>query len=428
MKRYGFLIERIIEESNLQNAFDAVIQGKSKRLRIIRYLKRNKDRILNEIAEEIKSGTYKPIKYREFEICENGKVRTIQSLSYKDRIAIHAIMNILIEVLGGMLIRNTYAGIANRGIHDGMRRIRATLRDKEGTMYCLKIDIQKFYNSIDQDLMIAALEKKIKDKKLIHILTGIIRSYHKGLPIGYYSSQLFGNLYLCLLDYFVTLTLGISNYHRYCDDIVFFASTKEELHLILEKIKDVIENKLHLQIKCNYQIFPVDDRGVDCLGYVFKHTHTKLRKRIKTKALKKLHRVKSKKRRHEIQASLYGWGKHCNCINLFNKNGMKNFKELGVTYKPVDGKKRFEGDLISLSLLQNCEIKVLDFEKGINTKEGGGRYVVQYEYNGKKGKFITASEEMKNILDQVQEMGELPFTAIIRREIFGGNKTKYNFT
>lgn len=428
MKRYGFLIERIIEDSNMQNAFDAVIKGKKKHLRIVRYLKRNRDKILREIAEEIKAGTYKPTTYREFEICENGKNRTIQSLPYKDRIAIHAIINILIEVLGGMLIRNTYAGIANRGIHDGMRRIRAALRDKERTTYCLKIDIRKFYNSIDQDLMIASLEKKIKDKTLIHILTGIIRSYHKGLPIGFYSSQLFGNLYLCLLDYFVTLTLGISKYHRYCDDIVFFAPTKEELHLTLERIRDVIENRLHLQIKCNYQIFPVDDRGVDCLGYVFRHTHTKLRKSIKTKALKKLHRVKSKKRRHEIQASLYGWGKHCNCINLFNKNGMKNFKDLGIIFKPADGKKRFEGELTSLSLLQNCEIKVLDFERGIKTKEGGGRYVIQYEYEGQKSKFITASEEMKNILDQISEAGELPFVTTIRRVIFGGNKTKYQFT
>lgn len=71
---------------------------------------------------------------------------------------------------------------------------------------------------------------------------------------------------------------------------------------------------------------------------------------------------------------------------------------------------------------------MVDFETGITTKQGDGRYVVQYEMDGQRGKFITASEEMKNILDQIKEFGELPFETTIKREIFGGNKTKYNLT
>ncbi|WP_082211618.1 hypothetical protein [Parabacteroides timonensis] len=70
----------------------------------------------------------------------------------------------------------------------------------------------------------------------------------------------------------------------------------------------------------------------------------------------------------------------------------------------------------------------MDFETDIKTKEGEGRYVVQYELDGQKGKFITASDEMKNILDQIKELGELPFETTIRRETFGGNKTKYVFS
>ena len=70
----------------------------------------------------------------------------------------------------------------------------------------------------------------------------------------------------------------------------------------------------------------------------------------------------------------------------------------------------------------------MDFETDIKTKQGEGRYVVQYELDGQKGKFITASEEMKNILDQIKEMGELPFETVIKRETFGGNKTKYVFS
>ena len=107
---------------------------------------------------------------------------------------------------------------------------------------------------------------------------------------------------------------------------------------------------------------------------------------------------------------------------------MKSFKDLGDTKKPADGKKRFEGNLTPLGNLQNCKVTIVDFETDIKTKQGEGRYVVQYEMDGQKGKFITASEEMKNILDQIKELGELPFETIIKRETFGGNKTKYVFS
>lgn len=139
--------------------------------------------------------------------------------------------------------------------------------------------------------------------------------------------------------------------------------------------------------------------------------------------------MKSKKRKYVVLASFWGWVKHCNGKHLFFKlTNMKSFKDLGVTYKPADGKKRFEGNLTPLGNLQNCKITVIDFETDIKTKQGEGRYVVQYELDGQKGKFITASDEMKNILDQIKEMGELPFETVIKRETFGGNKTKYVFS
>ena len=74
MKRYGHLIEKIIEESNLLEAFSMVMRGK-KRSRTVRYFKKNRDKILAGLAEEIKSGKYAPEGFREFEVVENGKVR-----------------------------------------------------------------------------------------------------------------------------------------------------------------------------------------------------------------------------------------------------------------------------------------------------------------------------------------------------------------
>ena len=390
MKRYGYLIEQVIEESNLIDAFDAVMRGK-KRTRTVRYLIKNRDSLLSELAEEIKAGTYKLAGYREFTVVEHGKVREIQSLPFKDRIALHAIMNILGKIFGGMLIRDTYASLPKRGIHDGLMRVRKALKDKPGTRYCLKIDLKKFYHSVDQDVLIELLGRKIKDSRMMDILIGIIRSYDTGLPIGYHSSQLLGNFYLCLLDYYVKMDLGVKYYFRYCDDIVILSSSKQELHAILEKMRTVIEGRLHLTVKSNYQVFPVEARGIDFLGYVIRHDYVLVRKHIKVRVARRLHKIKSKKRKYIVIASFWGWIKHCNGTHLFFKlTNMKSFKDLGVTYKPADGKKRFEGNLTPLGQLQNCKICVLDFETDIKTKEGEGRYVVQYELDGQKGKFITA--------------------------------------
>lgn len=348
MKRYGYLIEQVIEESNLIDAFDAVLRGK-KRTRTVRYLIKHRDSLLSELAKEIEAGTYKPSRYREFEVVEHGKVRQIQSLPFKDRIALHAIMNILGKVFGGMLIRDTYASLPRRGIHDGLNRIRKALKDKKNTTYCLKIDLKKFYHSVDQDVLIAMLGRKVKDSRFMDVLVGIIRSYDTGLPIGYHSSQLLGNFYLCELDYYVKMTLGVKYYFRYCDDIVILSSSKQELHAILEKMRTVIEGRLHLTVKSNYQVFPVEARGIDFLGYVIRHDYVLVRKHIKVRVARRLHKIRSKKRKYIVIASFWGWIKHCNGTHLFFKlTDMKSFKDLGVVYKPADGKKRFEGNLTPL--------------------------------------------------------------------------------
>ncbi|OAV69157.1 Retron-type reverse transcriptase [Bacteroidales bacterium Barb6] len=278
--------------------------------------------------------------------------------------------------------------------------------------------------------MIDMLKSRIKDVRMLNTLSRIPESYKSptGIPIGYHSSQLLGNFYLSGLDLHAKNELKVKYYFRYCDDIVILSASKEELHLLFEHIKEFTEERLHLAIKDNRQIFPVESRGIDFLGYVIRHDYIRIRKRIKQRAARRLHFLRSKSRRFVVAASFGGWAKHADSTNLFYKlTGMKNCKELGIYYKPTDGKKRFDGSLTPLGNLQNCEVTILDFETEIKTKEGEGRYVVQYELDGAKSKFITNSEEMKSILDQIRELKELPFKATIHRKAFGQGKTKYVF-
>lgn len=428
MKRHGYLIERVIAQENLEDAFQCVMKGKRRTRTVRRYL-RDRESILAGIADEIASDTYRPKGYREFRVREHGKVRDIQSLPFRDRIALHAIMSVLDELFRPMLIRDTYASIAGRGIHDGLGRVRKAMRDRQGTRYCLKFDLKKFYPSVDQSLLIEMLDRKIKDGRMMNTLKRIIGSFDEGLPIGFHSSQQLGNFYLFPLDRYVKAELGVKYYFRYCDDVVVLSASKEELREVFGKVRAFISERLRLTVKGNHQIFPVESRGIDFLGYVIRHDYTLIRKRIKQRAARKLASVKSRRRRKAIIGALWGWAKHANCGTLLKKLlGMKDFKELGIRYKPEDGKKRFTGELVRLGDLQNCEIVVHDFETDITTKEGDGRYVVQIEFDGEQKKFITNSEEMKNILNQVRAAEALPFKTTIKREVFGQNKNKYVFT
>ena len=179
-------------------------------------------------------------------------------------------------------------------------------------------------------------------------------------------------------------------------------------------------------------MFPLGE-GVDFLGYVtFGADHVRLRKRIKQKFARKMHEVKSRRRRRELIASFYGMAKHADCHTLFKKltgKDMRSFKDLNVSYKPEDGKKRFPGVVVSIRELVNLPIVVKDFETGIKTEQGEDRCIVAIEMNGEPKKFFTNSEEMKNILLQVKDMPDgFPFETTIKTETFGKGRTKYIFT
>lgn len=155
--------------------------------------------------------------------------------------------------------------------------------------------------------------------------------------------------------------------------------------------------KINLVIKNIERVFPTK-QGIDFLGFVIYPDHTRVRKRNKQNFARRLHKVKSRRRRKELIASFYGLVKHADCKNLFYKlTGikMKSFKDLNVTYKPEDGKKRFPGTVVSIRELVNLPIIVKDYEMGIKTEQGEDRCIVSIEQNGEMKKFFTNSEEMK---------------------------------
>lgn len=189
------------------------------------------------------------------------------------------------------------------------------------TQYCLKLDIRKFYPSIDHEILYSIIQKKIKDKWLLTLLKGIIDSA-EGVPIGNYLSQFFANLYLTYFDHWIKEEVKCKYYYRYADDIVILDNNKSKLRNILIAIKFYFHNILKLQLKPNYQIFPTEKHGIDFVGYIFRHKHILLRKSIKTKMLRLVNLYLNKKitkSTFESRMTSYrGWLKFCNSKHISN--------------------------------------------------------------------------------------------------------------
>ena len=433
MRRDGYIIEEIVATDNMKASFRSVLRGTDrKRSRVGRYLLAHEDEVIAELQQRIADGSYRVGGYREMIVMEAGKRRTIQVIPLKDRIAVNAVMRVVDEHLHRRFIRTTAASIRNRGMHDLMEYIRRDIaQDPDGTRYCYTFDIRKFYESVDQQVAIAAVRRVFKDERLLTILDGFIHMMPHGLSMGLRSSQGWANLILSIyLDHELKDRLGVRYYYRYCDDGRVLAASKAELWAVRDAVHRCVE-AIGLEVKPNDRITPVEE-GIDFLGYVIYPDHVRLRKRNKQTFARKMSEVESRRRRRELTASFYGMAKHADCRRLFSKLtgiDMKNFKDLGVTYTPADGKKRFKGATISIRELVNLPIVVHDFETGIKTEQGEDRCLVQIEMNGEMRKFFTNSEEMKNILQQIREMPDgFPFETTIKAEQFGKNKTKYVFT
>jgi len=324
MKRIGNLYEKIYSTDNLYLAYDKARSGKGKTYGVIHFEKDLENNILH-IQEELKDETYIISEYDVFTIYD-PKVRQIYRLPFRDRIVQHAIMNILENIWISVFISHTYSCIKGKGIHGALKHIKRDLKNIDDTKYCLKMDIKKFYPSIDHDILKIIIRKKIKDNKLLKLLDGIIDSA-PGVPIGNYLSQFLANLYLSYFDHWLKEIKRVKYYYRYADDLVILADNKEGLHQLQKDIQAYLSENLNLELKRNYQVFPIKSRGIDFIGYVFYHSHIMLRKRIKKnlcKCVAKLNKKVISVKEYKIKiCSWLGWCKFCNSRNLL-KTIIKN--------------------------------------------------------------------------------------------------------
>lgn len=270
MKRAGHLYERIAEPENLREAFLKSVRGKRGKTEVIAYAARLNGNLLC-LREQLLARQVDVGHYRFFKVFE-PKERAICAAALPERVLHHAIMNVCEPVLERYAIHDSYACRKGKGMHAAVTRARDFTR-RYG--WYLKLDIRKYFDSIDHAILMKLLERRFKDDDLLALIRRILGTYAtapgKGLPIGNLLSQHLANFYLGHLDHWIKETLRVKGYVRYMDDFVLWSDDKATLKAHLSTIHAFLSEELGLELKSNIQLNR-SSRGIPFLGYrVFPH-------------------------------------------------------------------------------------------------------------------------------------------------------------
>jgi len=323
MKRHGDLYMKICSRENIVLAYQRACKGKGRKKSVIKFDKdyeKNIDGIQNLLTNKLFQTAHYVIK-----TIFEPKKREIYILPFNpDRIVQHAIMNVLEPIWEGLFINDSYSCRKGFGLHAGSRKTMEYIRKVGRDGYCLKMDISKFYPSMDHEVLFNIIERKIKCRDTLELLRNIIFSVDgdRNVPIGNYTSQWFGNLYMNELDQFLKHKQHVKYYVRYCDDFIILDTDKKKLQNLVVAIRDYLETELQLKLsKCD--LFPIKN-GIDFLGYRHFNNYVLLRKSTSKRIKKHLVNVTEDYQRGKITkdvfrsviASVSGWLKWANSYHL----------------------------------------------------------------------------------------------------------------
>lgn len=323
MKSYNHLYEQLISEDNIKMAIQLSSRGKRHRSEVQRYID-NPDEHIVPIQTMVKH--YRNAKHRPVEIYDgiSRKKRTIIVPKYREQIVHHMLVNVLKPIMQRSMYEHSYGSLPGKGGHKGKKYIERWIRtDIENTQYCLKLDVKKYFDSVPHEIVKNQMRKLIHDEEFLRVLFEVIDVTETGLPLGFYTSQWLANWYLTEFDYFVKQKLHAKYYVRYMDDMVIFSSNKSELHWMKTQIEKYLSDNLGLKLKENWQVFPIESRALDFMGFRFYRNKTTLRKSIMTKALRKARKIgqATKPTLYEIRQmmSYFGWLSATNTYSMYER-------------------------------------------------------------------------------------------------------------
>lgn len=268
-------------------AHERASRGKACRSEVLKF-NLNLASNLVAITSVVHDGSYRPSTYRRFWV-NDPKQRLILALPYPDRIVHQWLVEEFIKPYYiPRFITDSYACIPGRGTHASVKclqRMMTSINNEAGAnYYAIKFDISKFFNSIDRDILLKILRRRIADLKLMNLLTVIINDgdNHDGIPIGNYISQYLANIYLNELDQYCKQQLHLRYYVRYMDDFICLLPEKSAAQRVFALVNNFVTSQLNLQLNPKSRYFP-GRLGIDFAGYRIYHDHILLRRRSKLK-------------------------------------------------------------------------------------------------------------------------------------------------
>ncbi len=268
MKRKGYLFEQVVEFRNLRRSALRAARGKYLTTEMAVFLVHLESEVL-KLQRELTEGAYCPGKHNIFSIYDR-KPRRICAAPFRDRVLHHTVSVVLEPMFERYAIFDSYACRPGKGAHAAI--VRAQSWTRAGGYY-LKLDIARYFDSVDHQILLALLQRQIKDRRMLGLLGQIIDAAPphtqpgKGLPIGNLTSQHFANFYLGKLDHFVKGSLQVRKYLRYMDDMVLFSQEKAKLWEFHEQCRAFLEEELALSLNPTRTTIAPISEGLPWLGF-----------------------------------------------------------------------------------------------------------------------------------------------------------------
>ena len=337
------LLEKVLSKDNLNNAYKQVYKNKGASgvdgvtvEEMFSYIKEHKE----EILYKIRNRKYKPQPVRRVYIPkENGKLRKLGIPSVIDRVLQQAIVQVLSPIYEKQFSNSSYGFRTGRCCEQAV--IKALELFNDGYDWIVDIDLQSFFDEVNQDKLIGIIRRTIKDGNLVSLIrkflqsgvmvSGVIQETKKGTPQGGNLSPLLSNIMLNELD--KELEARGLNFVRYADDCLIMVRSEKAANRVMGSTTTFITKKLGLKVNVEKSKVARPDE-IKYLGFGFykkkgqntwrPKPHIKSVEKYKTKLHDILIRSKSMsldERFLKLKQVIYGW------VNYFKIADMKKFLE-----------------------------------------------------------------------------------------------------
>lgn len=315
-KKYRHLIDRIVTDDNMRSAYQKTARGRRfthGALAFKEYVECN----LGRLAYDLHTGNYQPGTPNTFYVYE-PKARLITALPFRDRVAQHALCNVIGPVFERTFLPRSFACREGKGTHAGVIALQAELRrmSRYGPVYFLKTDFSRYFPSIDRSVLHGLIRQKISCATTMQIIESMVPPEGIGLTIGSLTSQLFANVYGGSLDRFLQQELLEPAWYRYMDDLVVLGHDAGHLRRVKEEIERFSACRLGLRFS-KWSVASVS-RGVNFLGYRIWPTHKLLRRQSVVKAKRKIMAFRAAGRTDDLQRFLAAWTGHAQWADVQN--------------------------------------------------------------------------------------------------------------